>query len=99
MRRVYHPVEVDAAGETFEIHMGAPGKPRVYRKTKGGTVRRVRNDDPVLMEVAQAFREGVDKKKAAEAREVARKQGRVARFFRWVGALLARLWFSLLPKR
>ena len=99
MRRVYHPVEVDAAGQTFEIHTGNPGKPRVYRKTRGGSLRRVPDTDPVLMEVAKAFRDGVDKKKAAEERELKRKSGRMARLFRWVGALLARMWLAILPKR
>lgn len=96
----YHPVTVTVPGEgAFEIHMGAPGKPRIYRKADGGALRRVKNDDPVLVDVATAFREGVDKHKAVADKEDKRRRGRVARFFRWVGGWLARVWYSLLPKK
>jgi len=99
MRRAYHPIQVDAAGETFEIHIGNPGKPRVYRKSEKGPIRRVPNNDPILLEVAKAFRKGIDEKKAAEERELARKRGRISRFFRWIGAMLAKAWLSLFPRR
>lgn len=71
----YRPVIVDVEDEgTFEIHLGQPGKPRVFRQRSNG-VQRVDDDDPVLWKVAEAFKEGIEARRAFEEAE-ARKRGR-----------------------
>jgi len=98
VRRVYHPISVDVEGQAFQIQKGHGRQARVYRKLSSGALQRVQNDDPVLVTVATAFRKGVDEHKAAAEKEEKRRRGWVARSFRWIGALLARWWFSLFPK-
>lgn len=93
----YRPVVVDTfEGDRFEVHLGQPGKPKVYRRV-GSSVRKV-TDEETLQRVAVAMREGVDRRKAALERERERKRGRLYRFFRWLGRMAARVWYSLMPK-
>lgn len=88
----YRPVIVDVEDEgTFEIHLGRPGKPRVFRQRTNG-VQRVDDDDPVLPKVAKALREGVDARKEFEEEEE-RKRGRwTYRVGRKIGAWATAVW-------
>jgi hypothetical protein len=93
----YRPVTVDTPeGDTFEVHLGQPGKPKVYRRV-GSSVRKVQ-DEPTLLRVAQAMREGVDRRRAFQERERKRKQTRTYRFFRWLGRLVGRVWNVLMRR-
>jgi hypothetical protein len=88
--------------EVFQIHLGAPGRPRVYR-VANGVQRRVSDNDPILQDVAVAFREAVEQSKLARelagvrvAKERARRKRLLPRFFRRLGALIARTFHILL---
>ena len=102
MARTYKPITLDVVEndrmQAFQIHKGQPGAPRIYREGPGGSLRRVKRDDPILRDVAAELRRGVDEKKAAEEKELKRVRGWKARFFRWVGEHVARIWFSAFPK-
>jgi len=99
--QAFHPItvwaEVDGRTQRFEVHKGTPS--RVYKKSHtSGALRRVK-EEKVLVAVAKALRKGVDSKREAEEAELKRKRGRMARFFRWVGALAYRTWHSVFPSR
>lgn len=96
---IYRPVtiaiqELDANGDPkpktsiFEIHIGSPGKPRVYRLRRGSH-RRV-NDAKTLRMVADAFSRGTKAAKATDERMARRRK-------RWWYRLLQ--WFHGLPNR
>lgn len=90
--KVYRPVtlqiqELDANGEpkpkpsVFEVHLGSPGKPRIYRRRRG-QLRRVK-DGKTLMMVADALRRTVDAGKATDARMEARRNKWWYKLFVW----------------
>lgn len=89
-QRHFKPVVVEVDGDLFEIHLGKPGLPRVYRR-KGASRRRVANDDPVLDAVAVEFRRGVDDRKAAEEAERLRRSTWRYR----VGKRIGRWWAAI----
>lgn len=101
----YRPMVVDVPpkdgkpGGTFEVHLGRPGVPKVYRRGSrpGAPIRRVK-DEPTLSRVAVAMREGVDRAKAAEEAEAKRKKTLRFKLFRGFGEWLARAWRSFMPK-
>ncbi len=66
----------------FEIHLGAVGKPKVYRRRRG-QLRRV-HDGPTLMMVAKALRETVDAGKATDERMEKRRKTWWYRFMEWL---------------
>lgn len=85
----YRPVVVDVpsgihAG-TYELHLGRPGAPRVYRRLGNQGLRRV--IDPAVHDaVARAYGYA----RAAARREIARRQRRPYRFGQWLSGLIAR---------
>ena len=83
MRRGYSPVVVQVGESLFEVHVG----PRVYRRV-GTTLRKVDTADPVMLDVAKALREGVDRHKAARLAEERRRKGWKYRFGRWLARIL-----------
>jgi len=99
------PVVVDVVGAdgkttTYHVHKGSrPGLPLIYRWSNDHAVRvkyRDRND-PEVVAIAKALREGVDKRKAAEAYEKKRRAGWWFRFTRWFGRLFGKAWYSTIP--
>jgi hypothetical protein len=100
---IYRPVtlqiqEFDDKGEpkpkqsVFEIHLGSPGKPKIYRRRRG-QLRRV-EDGPTLMMVASAFRRTVDAGKATDERMEKRRQKWWYKFFEWCYDLPRRIYES-----
>jgi hypothetical protein len=90
MTRHFKPVLVEADGELYEIHLGAPGRPRVYRRV-GTQHRRVQDGDPILATIAREMRAGVDRRKAAEDAERARRGTRRYRALAYLG----RIWYRV----
>lgn len=87
----YRAAIVEVEDELYQIHLGDPGRPRVYRVAKNSdTVRRVR-DGETLNKVAVAFKEQYEARKRAIEQEKQRKQKLWPRFLRWIGRLVARL--------
>ena len=99
MTRAFRPVEVMVDDEPYYIHTGGHRHARIYRRLKDGSLRRVEGSDPVLLKIAAQLRADVDAHKAASEKDDKRRRGRIARFFRWIGSLLARAWFAMLPPR
>jgi hypothetical protein len=70
-QRTFRPVIVSIPdGEPhagiYEIHLGRPGNPKVYRRLSKGSLHRV-SDDPRLAAVASWMKAGVRARQAAEA--------------------------------
>jgi len=93
--RVFRPVLVEVdEGEhrgLYEVHLGRPGKPRVYQRVGKQGLRRTLNPE-VLAAVATTFGKRLAEQKA---RQVAEKKRRATWHYRarvWVGRTVARLW-------
>jgi hypothetical protein len=94
-RRVFRPVLVEVeSGEQrglYEIHLGRPGKPRVYQRIGNQGLRRVLN--PAALEaVAMTFGKRLATLKERQIAEKARRAKWHYRARLWVGRTVARLW-------
>lgn len=103
-RNVIRPVtlsiqEVDANGKdkpkqsVFEIHLGQPGEPRVYRR-RAGQLRRVKDEDTLWM-VAKAFRRSTDASKNTDELMNKRRAKWWYKMFEWFYDLPRRIMDSL----
>lgn len=67
MRRVYLPKVVEVEGVEYELHLGRPGEPRIYRRL-GRTLKRVKAGDPVVGVIAEVLVEQRRRRRALAAR-------------------------------
>ena len=79
-------VVLEVENVQYEIHLGRPGRPKIYRRVGAfGNLRRVTEQDPVLPKIAVEFRRQVDSTKKRDLR------WQMARFRHWIRRLLARI--------
>ncbi len=104
--KTYRPItiaiqELDANGDPkpktsiFEIHLGKPGKPLVYRRRRGQLTKVPHDDAKTLRMVADAFRRSVDAGKVSDERRERIKKTWWYRLLRWFRDLPDRLAKSL----
>lgn len=107
-RRVYRPMIVTvpaSAGAhvagTYEIHLGQPGQPKVYRRVgdgaaKGGgrLIRVAPSDRQRLGAVTHAMQQGLAERKRLDAERAAALEAQKKRASFRIGAFLQRLWYS-----
>ena len=100
--KTYRPItiaiqELDANGEPkpktsiFEIHLGRPGKPLVYRRRRGQLTKVPPDDAKTLRMVADALRRSTDAAKVADERREKSRKRWWYRFFVWCHGLPDRL--------
>ena len=101
-RRLFRPVLIEVEqGEhrgLYELHLGRPGKPRVYQRIGKQGLRRVLNP-PAIDAVAETFGKRIAEQKARQIAEKKRRAKWHYRARRWVGRMAARVWAWLSRRR
>ena len=93
-QRAYRPYRLNVDGADYDIELGRPGKPRIYRvHATGSRVRVPDTDQKTLERIAHALRHDVDQRKAAEAREAAIRASWINRTLRRIARPLQRFYW------